>query len=55
MDRGAWWATVHEVTESEMTEATEHACTSEFSELTPSYPLQILFPLSEFPFSVPFI
>ena len=23
---GAWWATVHEVTESYMTEATEHAC-----------------------------
>ena len=27
MDRGAWWATVPGVTESEMTEATEHAHT----------------------------
>ena len=26
MDRGAWWATVHSVTESDMTEATQHAC-----------------------------
>ena len=25
MERGAWWATVHEVAESDMTEATEHA------------------------------
>ena len=25
MDRGAWWATVLGVTESETTEATEHA------------------------------
>ena len=24
MNRGAWWATVHGVTESDMTEATEH-------------------------------
>ena len=24
MDRGAWWATVHEIAESDMTEATEH-------------------------------
>ena len=24
MDRGAWWATVHGVTESDMTEATQH-------------------------------
>ena len=24
MDRGAWWATVHGITESGMTEATEH-------------------------------
>ena len=27
MDRGAWWATVHRIAESEMTEVTEHACT----------------------------
>ena len=26
MDRGAWWATVQEITESDVTEATEHAC-----------------------------
>ena len=26
MDRGAWWAAVHGVTELDMTEATEHAC-----------------------------
>ena len=26
MDRGAWWATVHGVTESQTTEVTEHAC-----------------------------
>ena len=26
MDRGVWQATVHWVTESDMTEATEHAC-----------------------------
>ena len=25
MDRGAWWATVHGVTELDMTEATQHA------------------------------
>jgi len=24
IDRGAWWAAVHRVTESDMTEATEH-------------------------------
>ena len=27
MDRGAWWATVHRIAESEMTEVTEHVCT----------------------------
>ena len=26
MDRGAWRATVHEIAELDMTEATEHAC-----------------------------
>ena len=26
MDRGVWWATVHRVTESDMTDATEQAC-----------------------------
>ena len=26
MDRGAWWATVHSITQSDMTEVTEHAC-----------------------------
>ena len=24
VDRGAWWAIVHEITESDMTEVTEH-------------------------------
>ena len=27
MDRGTWQATVHKVTESDMTEATSHTCT----------------------------
>ena len=27
MDRGPWWAAVHAVTESDMTEATEYTCT----------------------------
>ena len=27
MDRGAWWATVYRVAESDTTEATGHACT----------------------------
>ena len=27
MERGAWQATVHRVTESDMSEATEHTCT----------------------------
>ena len=26
MHRGVWWATVHGVTESDMTEVTEHVC-----------------------------
>ena len=26
MDRGAWWAALHWITESDTTEATEHAC-----------------------------
>ena len=26
MDREAWWATVHRITESDMTDVTEHAC-----------------------------
>ena len=29
MDRGAWWATVHGVTEADTVEATEHACTQD--------------------------
>ena len=28
MDRGAWWATVHGVAKSDMTEATYHVCVS---------------------------
>ena len=27
-DRGAWWATVHRITKSVMTEETQHTCTS---------------------------
>ena len=30
MDRGAWWATVHRVTELDTTEATEHTHTHTF-------------------------
>ena len=29
MDRGSWWATVHEITESDTTEANEHASRTE--------------------------
>ena len=32
MDRGAWWATVHEVAESDMT---EHAYTQDIIETAP--------------------
>ena len=28
MDKGAWWATVHSVTESDMIEKTRHTCTA---------------------------
>ena len=38
MDRGAWWATVHGVTESDMTEATKHACTQPMTEKGPENP-----------------
>ena len=35
MDRGAWWATVHRVTELDMTEVTAHVCTEQtFSEVS---------------------
>ena len=27
MDRGAWWATVHRIAESDTIEVTEHTCT----------------------------
>ena len=29
MDRGAWWATIHRVTELDMTEVTAHVCTEQ--------------------------
>ena len=29
MNKGAWWATVHKVTESDTTEATQHTCKGE--------------------------
>ena len=32
MDRGAWWATVHEVAKSDTTQATQHACTKYIKE-----------------------
>ena len=30
MDRGVWWATVHGITESDMTEVTEHVMNYSF-------------------------
>ena len=32
MDRGAWWVTVHRITESDMTEVTLHARTPALTE-----------------------
>ena len=37
MDRGAWWATVRGVTESDMPEATEHACMHVYNARTDLY------------------
>ena len=34
MDRGAWWATVHRVAESDMTEVAQHACHIQIYHLT---------------------
>ena len=35
MERGVWWATVHRVTELDMTEVTAHVCTEQtFSEVS---------------------
>ena len=39
MDRGAWWATVHRLTESDMTEATQHTCTVKYHLLGKKRPL----------------
>ena len=36
MDRGAWWATVHGVPESDTSEVTEHACLRIGSQMTVS-------------------
>ena len=36
MDRGAWWATVHEVREPDTSEVTEHACMHIESQMTVS-------------------
>ena len=36
MDRGAWWATVHEVREPDTSEVTEHACMHIGSQMTVS-------------------
>ena len=33
MDRGAWWATVHRIADSETAEVTEHACTQLYKTL----------------------
>ena len=37
MDRGAWWATVRGVTESDMPETTEHACMHVYNARTDLY------------------
>ena len=34
MDRGAWWATVHRIAESDTTEVTEHKRTQMLLELS---------------------
>ena len=33
MDRGAWWATVHRVAQSDTTEAIQHTCTHTVPEI----------------------
>ena len=38
MDRGGWWATVHRVTESDTTEATEQAQAKSFYLPSPQFP-----------------
>ena len=38
MDRGAWWATVHKIAESDTTEVTKHTCTH--MSISPPTPIQ---------------
>ena len=51
MDRGAWKAPVHGVTESDMTEATEHACMQAGIDMCFMY-VSIQYGLSFIPYSV---
>ena len=44
MDRGAWWATVHRVIESDMTEATWHACKQDYLLITLLHVLFLQYP-----------
>ena len=42
MDRGAWWATVRGVPESDMTEVTQHTCRHPWGEVMGSQPCLLL-------------
>ena len=53
MDRGAWWATVHEVTESDMTEQLTHTYSLKCVALEFFYPLIPISHLFNFLFQSP--